>query len=126
MEQRINKFGASINAVDSDGRTALHHAVVLGHLDIVKTLTSNSKCDYNKADNKGRTALDDAKRKGHSAVVELLENLALPIKIRGGPPQQVKQPVTGGTASGPAQVSSVTSTMAAINIVDGEKVLVNF
>ena len=90
VEALINIFGASINAVDTDGRTALHRAAGLGHIDIIKTITSNSKCDYNQVDNNGRTALDDAKRKGHSAVVELLENLALSVTTRGAAPTQRK------------------------------------
>jgi ankyrin repeat protein len=54
-------------AKDTDGCTALHHASIAGHVDVVRLLL-----DVNAEDNKGWTALLHAERHGHHAVTALL------------------------------------------------------
>ena len=61
--------GLDVNAQDADGLTALHHAILNGYTEVVKTLLFQHKdTDVNVKDVEGRTAL-------HYAVLHRLESV---------------------------------------------------
>lgn len=63
--------GASVNAADYDGRSALHLAAAEGHDKIVQFLVAN-KADVHFKDRWGGNALKDAVRSGHRKVQAIL------------------------------------------------------
>ena len=65
----IYDYGASVNATNKDGRTALHLAVYYGCEDtLVRTLLAHPQCDVTIRDVNGLTVEDIAKRRSHSKV----------------------------------------------------------
>ena len=71
LVKRLVKAGASVNAADYDGRSALHLAAAEGHDEIVKFLVNN-KADVHFKDRWGGNALKDAVRSGHRKVQSIL------------------------------------------------------
>jgi hypothetical protein len=70
--------GASINAVDSDGRTALHYAAEMGRSDICMTILSNFGAMLTIIDELGaRTPCELAGLQGHSELAAQLEARAV-------------------------------------------------
>ena len=65
-------MGASVNAGNCDGRTALHLAAAEGHHEVVKFLLK-CRADVNAQDRWGGTPLQDATRGGHTRVEKLLQ-----------------------------------------------------
>ena len=65
-------MGASVNAGNCDGRTALHLAAAEGHHEVVKFLLK-CRADVNAQDRWGGTPLQDATRGGHRRVARLLQ-----------------------------------------------------
>ena len=92
----LDKYSASINAVNKFGNTALHRAALKGNLEVVKLLTSYSQCDVNAKDNDGETATDLARDEHHNDIVDYLTSQS--------------------------SFASVTSSLAASNITDDMKV----
>ena len=64
-------WGADINKVDKHGWTPLTHAVLKGHVEIVKLLL-DSGADINKTNEYGETPLFTAAAEGHEQIVKLL------------------------------------------------------
>lgn len=64
--------GASADAKDANGGTALHWAVGRGNLDIVNLLISQG-ANVSAPDSKGQTPLDIANIKGRTAIAERLK-----------------------------------------------------
>lgn len=64
--------GACVNAIDTDGCTALHLAAQDGHERIVRRLLRNGAV-IDALDRQGRTAGDLAQEHGHAAVTASLE-----------------------------------------------------
>lgn len=62
-------FGASINARDGLGRTALMHACKWGHLPTVELLLQDATLDINRRDWNGFSAICYAALNGHAEVV---------------------------------------------------------
>ena len=63
----LQDYGASVNATNKDGRTALHLAVYYGCDDaLIRTLMSHPQCDVTVRDVNGLTKEDIAKRRSHS------------------------------------------------------------
>jgi len=78
---------ADVHALEpGTGRSGLHKAAYWGHIDTVKFLVNDLKCDVNVVDNEGDTPLHDASRFGHENVAKFLaENGAdLSIKNKAG------------------------------------------
>ncbi|KAL3915555.1 MAG: hypothetical protein SGILL_005595 [Bacillariaceae sp.] len=70
--------GPSINAVDSDGRTALHYAAELGRSDLCMAILSNFGAMLTIVDDLGaRTPCEVASSQGHKALAAQLEARAL-------------------------------------------------
>jgi len=69
--QAIKEGGANLDAMDYDGRTALHVASSYGHKDVVQWLLDN-EADPCKCDNFGLTPLNEAQRHAHESVARLL------------------------------------------------------
>ena len=68
------KEGKNVNAVDDDGKTALHHVAYIGYTDVVTLLMDNG-ATVNVVDSKDKTPLHLAAEKGHTEVVKsLLDN----------------------------------------------------
>lgn len=70
MVELLLSKGASVNAANRDGKTALHYAAGKGHLGIVKTLLSHHADPtilYN-----GRSALDLARKASHHEVADTI------------------------------------------------------
>uniref|UniRef100_A0AAY4BPS2 glutaminase n=1 Tax=Denticeps clupeoides TaxID=299321 RepID=A0AAY4BPS2_9TELE len=65
--------GADVNAVDYDGRSALHVAASEGHLELVRFLMENTGARCLVKDRWGNTALQEAMRFNHKSVVQLLK-----------------------------------------------------
>ncbi len=76
-QERVNgtvsilRENKAINKVDSDGKTALHHAVQADNVELVKALTKVG-ADVNKEDAKGRTPLYYAAESGNVESVSAL------------------------------------------------------
>ena len=65
--------GANINASDSDGKTAFHHAILFGSSAVVKTLLNNPGLDYERKSNHGFTAIHLAALYADLETLEILE-----------------------------------------------------
>ena len=63
--------GASVNAVDNNGRTALMEAVFAGQLETIRELLDRG-ADVNAQDNDGWAALMEAGAKGRLDIVRIL------------------------------------------------------
>ena len=63
--------GATVDAVNNGGRTALHYAADNGKIQVVEALL-NAGADKAVKGNDGMTALDEAQEEGHPAIVKLL------------------------------------------------------
>ena len=74
--QLLVRLGASVEATDDDGATALHLAAAGGHLDVVGYLVEELGLDVAATNDDGDTALGLAAAEGHTAVVAYLEPLA--------------------------------------------------
>ena len=74
-----NDKNIDVNQQDGKKRTALHHAVAKGYLDLTKELLAHAKIDINQQDNKKRTALHDAVAKGS---LDLTKELLAHAKIK--------------------------------------------
>jgi ankyrin len=71
--------GASLNAVDENGKTPLHFAAAEGHVALVKLLRKLQDRPWNR-DKDGKTAFDLAVERGNTAAVkELLQSLSVPL-----------------------------------------------
>jgi hypothetical protein len=66
-------YGANIDLVDDDGRTALHTAINQGKTDIVKFLIENG-ADVNALTKNKQNALHMAQEKNNNELVEILRN----------------------------------------------------
>ena len=75
LQSQINN-GIDVNLKDSNGKTALMHAVYKENLAVVKLLLENN-ADPNIKDRDGDTALDYAKIFNYTNIVQLLENVTL-------------------------------------------------
>ncbi|CAG8624718.1 unnamed protein product, partial [Penicillium salamii] len=64
--------GENVDAVDDQGRTALHVAAAHGNLSAVKSLLDQKSIDCGALDQRNRTPLHAAAMGGHLAVVDLL------------------------------------------------------
>ncbi|ELU06725.1 hypothetical protein CAPTEDRAFT_21658 [Capitella teleta] len=62
----------SVNGLDKAGSTPLHWATHGGHIECVKMLLAQPRCEINVQNKLGDTPLHHASWKGHSAVVEML------------------------------------------------------
>lgn len=72
MVRLLVRRGANVDHPSNKGETALQHAVLHDHAEIVKLLIEG-KADPNKADAKGYTPLALARRKGNPDILKLLE-----------------------------------------------------
>jgi ankyrin repeat protein len=60
-----------VNMQDTEGRTALHHGAINGHMDIVALLMENG-ADARITDKFGESAADVARNNGHDDVYEFI------------------------------------------------------
>jgi len=67
----LHDEGMDVNAVDYDGRSALHIAASNGHLELVQWLIQQ-KVNISLRDNFGLTGMAEAERNGHYHVVQVL------------------------------------------------------
>ena len=67
--KKLLKEGVDPNAVDIDGRTALHLAF---EIEVIKVLLASKKIDVNARDSRGTTALQEAAEKNDLTRVKLL------------------------------------------------------
>ena len=65
--------GATVDAVNDDGFTALHLAAHQGKIQVVEALL-NAGADKALKNQWGDTALDDAQSENHPAIVKLLRD----------------------------------------------------
>ncbi|KAF8408914.1 hypothetical protein HHK36_004984 [Tetracentron sinense] len=65
------RCGADINSTNLDGQTALHIAVRMGHLEMVKILLKGG-ANVNKPDTRGWTPKALAEQQGHRSIYDLL------------------------------------------------------
>jgi 60kDa lysophospholipase len=75
--ESVWRSGANVDAVDGDGRTALHTSVIRKRLDVVRFLVDVAKCDLNIVDETpgfGLTPLDHALIHGSMEIAEYLRN----------------------------------------------------
>ena len=63
---------ANPDAIDKNGSTALHFAVIFGYEEIIKLLV-DVKADSSLKDNRGNTAIDYAKITGNKKITQLLK-----------------------------------------------------
>ena len=73
--EELLKRGANPNTKDEKGRTPLHYAAAMGHLDIAKLLLERG-ADPSARDKYGQTPANVARAEGHSEVAELIESWA--------------------------------------------------
>ena len=66
-----NDKSLDVNQQDGHKRTALHHAVTKGYLDLTKELLAHAKIKVNMQDNSGLTPLHLAVKEGQTKIVEL-------------------------------------------------------
>eukprot|EP00252_Welwitschia_mirabilis_P003023 TRINITY_DN13071_c0_g1_i1.p1 TRINITY_DN13071_c0_g1~~TRINITY_DN13071_c0_g1_i1.p1 ORF type:complete len:795 (+),score=94.59 TRINITY_DN13071_c0_g1_i1:117-2501(+) len=66
------RYGADVNAIDYEGRTALHQAVSDGLTEVVKYLLDNG-ADFNIEDNDKWTPLNLADQQGHDEILSLFQ-----------------------------------------------------
>ena len=90
----LDYCGASINAANQFGYTALHRAAFKGNLEVVKLLTAYSQCDVSAKDIAGNTAADLAIEQRHHDVVDYLTSQSEGTCVTSALPSQ--QPVTSG------------------------------
>ncbi|KTG37400.1 hypothetical protein cypCar_00012167, partial [Cyprinus carpio] len=65
--------GADVNAVDYDGRSALHVAASEGRLDVIKFLVENAGANCRLKDRWGNTALQEAMRCNQDPAIQFLK-----------------------------------------------------
>ena len=65
------KFRLDVNAVDKDGRTVYHKAVIANDIELIEKLLTK-KADLNIRDKQGRTALHHTQWKGNYKIARLL------------------------------------------------------
>lgn len=73
--ERLNvllKYRVNINAMDKNGRTVLHKAVIADDLEVVEKLVLSKKIDIAIKDAQGRTALHHTQWKGNVKIARLL------------------------------------------------------
>jgi ppGpp synthetase/RelA/SpoT-type nucleotidyltranferase len=70
--KQLLEDGVDVNAADIDQRTALHHASLRGHVQVVGLLLARDDIDVNATTLAKWTALHHASVNGHEQVVELL------------------------------------------------------
>ena len=68
----VGTHGANVDAVNSDGRTALMYAAWHGHTDTVNALAGTHRANVDAVDIPGRTALMTAAAYGHTDIVSAL------------------------------------------------------
>ncbi|KAI8987877.1 ankyrin repeat-containing domain protein [Mycotypha africana] len=70
----LNQGGADANDIDSLGRTMMHHAAIMGHLDVLKLLSKiEGELQWNATDTwDSWTPLMHAAKEGHEEVVRYL------------------------------------------------------
>ena len=105
---------ASTNAANKLGNTALHKAATKGNLEIVRVLTSDSRCNVIAQNNDGKTAADKARGEGHNVIVDYLTLHASVYRVTLVPR------VTSVANATP--VTNVTSRQAAPKITNKKKV----
>lgn len=72
LQQMLDKYGKDIvDARDDHGRTAMIHAGITGHKELMDQLL-NAGADINAADNRGQTALMAAAHRGYDLCVKHL------------------------------------------------------
>ena len=65
--------GATVDAVNDAGNTALHNAAISGKIQVVEALL-NAGADKALKNKYGKTALDEAQEENHPAIVKLLRD----------------------------------------------------
>ena len=82
LMELLIEIGANVNMKEYyTGKTALHYAADMGHLEIV-TLLLEHDADINVKNNRGTNALHFAVEKGHLEVVQLLLDNGVDIHSR--------------------------------------------
>lgn len=79
--RRLLNKGVDISTQDSDGSTALHHAVDRGHKEVAELLLENG-ANIAAGDDHGRTALQQAVFRGHGEIARLLLDRGADISSR--------------------------------------------
>nr|XP_046166369.1 glutaminase liver isoform, mitochondrial isoform X3 [Oncorhynchus gorbuscha] len=65
--------GADVNAVDYDGRSALHVAASEGHSEVIRFLVENTGTNYSLKDRWGNTPMQEAMKHSHGPAAQLLK-----------------------------------------------------
>jgi len=74
--------GANVNAKDKDGRTPLHHAATIGHVEIARFLLERG-ANVNAKDKDGRTPLHHAATIGHVEIARFLLERGANVNAKG-------------------------------------------